>query len=297
MASCQRSSDHWLQRHPHRQRHHDGDRRDEDQGVMVRHAPHDVPACTSIACRRICSTSAAGRQPRQPQCQMPSASLASHSQMFLRRAHAAIAATSTRLCQHRAHNSASSASPFEPSRGSAGRHRLDHVSVAVGRQRAPSSQRSRSLHRHHLLEGLLLHVLERVPLHSCEAEIRRHRVITRAIEHAHPRQRQRGTRRIESARQRHHDATPSPSLAHELMWSSAATYVVLNMAWPTARQKDEMTSVEQCRASAAEYKKLGDDPNNSARRSTVLKSISHSWTALGHQLESLALIDKSEKGK
>jgi hypothetical protein len=55
-----------------------------------------------------------------------------------------------------------------------------------------------------------------------------------------------------------------------------------------------MPTAEQCRAYAAEYKKLADDPKNSSRRSTVLKSISRSWTALGHQLESLALIEKSE---
>jgi hypothetical protein len=55
-----------------------------------------------------------------------------------------------------------------------------------------------------------------------------------------------------------------------------------------------MPSVEQCRAYAAEYKSLGNDSRNSARRSAVLKSISHSWTALGHQLESLADIVKSE---
>jgi hypothetical protein len=58
-----------------------------------------------------------------------------------------------------------------------------------------------------------------------------------------------------------------------------------------------MTSVQQCRANATEYKKLAVDPKNSARRSTVLKSISHSWTALGHQRESLALIEKSEGEK
>jgi hypothetical protein len=55
-----------------------------------------------------------------------------------------------------------------------------------------------------------------------------------------------------------------------------------------------MPTVEQCRARAAEYKKLGSDPNNSARRSAVLKSISRSWTALANQLENLALIEKSE---
>jgi hypothetical protein len=35
---------------------------------------------------------------------------------------------------------------------------------------------------------------------------------------------------------------------------------------------------------------------NSARRSTVLMNISRSWTALAHQLESLAVIVKSEEG-
>jgi hypothetical protein len=55
-----------------------------------------------------------------------------------------------------------------------------------------------------------------------------------------------------------------------------------------------MISVEQCRANAAKYKKLGADPTNSARRSSVLKSISRSWTALANQLENLALIEKSE---
>jgi hypothetical protein len=55
-----------------------------------------------------------------------------------------------------------------------------------------------------------------------------------------------------------------------------------------------MPSVEQCRAYAAEYKILGADPKNSARRSAVLVSISRSWTALGHQLENLAIIAKSE---
>jgi hypothetical protein len=55
-----------------------------------------------------------------------------------------------------------------------------------------------------------------------------------------------------------------------------------------------MISAEECRANAAEYKKLGTDPKNSPRRSAVLKGISRSWTALAHQLESLALIEKSE---
>ena len=55
-----------------------------------------------------------------------------------------------------------------------------------------------------------------------------------------------------------------------------------------------MPSVEQCRANAAAYKKLGADPNNSARRASVLKGISRSWTALANQLENLAIIEKSE---
>lgn len=55
-----------------------------------------------------------------------------------------------------------------------------------------------------------------------------------------------------------------------------------------------MPSIEQCRAYAAEYKILGAHPKNSARRSAVLMNISRSWVALGHQLESLADIVKSE---
>ena len=55
-----------------------------------------------------------------------------------------------------------------------------------------------------------------------------------------------------------------------------------------------MPTVEQCRAYAAEHKLLGADPRNSARLSSVLKNISHSWTALAHQIESLADIEKSE---
>ncbi|MGY4501982.1 hypothetical protein ACVWYH_005939 [Bradyrhizobium sp. GM24.11] len=58
-----------------------------------------------------------------------------------------------------------------------------------------------------------------------------------------------------------------------------------------------MQSVEQCRAHATDYKKLADDPNNSDRRTTVLKGIARSWTALGHQLESLALIEKLDGRK
>ena len=55
-----------------------------------------------------------------------------------------------------------------------------------------------------------------------------------------------------------------------------------------------MPTVEQCRAYAAEYKILGNDQQNSARRSTVRLSISRSWTALAHQLESLTEIDKGK---
>jgi hypothetical protein len=55
-----------------------------------------------------------------------------------------------------------------------------------------------------------------------------------------------------------------------------------------------MPTVEQCRAYAAEYKLLGTHPKNSARRSSVLKNISRSWTALAKQLESLEAIEKSE---
>ena len=55
-----------------------------------------------------------------------------------------------------------------------------------------------------------------------------------------------------------------------------------------------MLSVEQCRAYAAEYKVLAANSRNSARRSAVLKNISRSWAALANQLESLAVIEKSE---
>jgi hypothetical protein len=47
-----------------------------------------------------------------------------------------------------------------------------------------------------------------------------------------------------------------------------------------------MPSVEQCRAYAAQYKILGADPGNLARRSSVLKGISRSWTALENRLRS-----------
>lgn len=53
-----------------------------------------------------------------------------------------------------------------------------------------------------------------------------------------------------------------------------------------------MTTIEQCRTYASEYKVLGKDQHN--RRSSVLLSISHSWTALAHQLENLTLIVKEE---
>jgi len=53
-----------------------------------------------------------------------------------------------------------------------------------------------------------------------------------------------------------------------------------------------MPTVEQCRAYAAEHRLLGVAPRNSARRSAVHKNISRSWTALAHQLESLAIIEK-----
>ena len=53
-------------------------------------------------------------------------------------------------------------------------------------------------------------------------------------------------------------------------------------------------SVEQGRAYAAEYKLLGNNSRNSARRSAVLANISRSWAALANQLESLAVIEKSE---
>ena len=59
-------------------------------------------------------------------------------------------------------------------------------------------------------------------------------------------------------------------------------------------ENSHMPTIEQCRVHAANYKILGADPTNSARRSAVLKSISRSWTTLGNQLESLALIVKSE---
>jgi hypothetical protein len=54
-----------------------------------------------------------------------------------------------------------------------------------------------------------------------------------------------------------------------------------------------MPSVEQCRAYAAHYKLLAADPKNSARRNSVLTSISRSWAGLASQLANLADIEKS----
>jgi hypothetical protein len=53
-------------------------------------------------------------------------------------------------------------------------------------------------------------------------------------------------------------------------------------------------TIEQCRSYASEYKKIGKDPGNSARRSAVLLGVSRSWTTLAHQLEALAVIVKDE---
>jgi hypothetical protein len=53
-------------------------------------------------------------------------------------------------------------------------------------------------------------------------------------------------------------------------------------------------TIEQCRTHAAEYKILGMDPKISARRSSVLLSISRSWTAIANQLEALTVIVKDE---
>src|SRR4029077_1815368 len=66
---------------------------------------------------------------------------------------------------------------------------------------------------------------------------------------------------------------------------------------PGRDRRNPQPTVEQCRAYAAEHKLLGADLRHSARRSAVHKNISRSWTALGHQLESLAVIVKSEGKK
>jgi hypothetical protein len=55
-----------------------------------------------------------------------------------------------------------------------------------------------------------------------------------------------------------------------------------------------MPTIEQCRAYASEYQILGKDRQISARRSSVLLSISRSWVALAHQLENLTLVLKDE---
>ncbi|MET4483128.1 hypothetical protein [Bradyrhizobium sp. F1.13.3] len=55
-----------------------------------------------------------------------------------------------------------------------------------------------------------------------------------------------------------------------------------------------MPSAEECRAYAANCKLLGAEPGNSARRSSVLTSMSRSWTALASQLDSFAGIVREE---
>jgi hypothetical protein len=69
---------------------------------------------------------------------------------------------------------------------------------------------------------------------------------------------------------------------------------VADFAYHPQSMRDEMPSAEQCLAYAARYRMLGADPKNSARRKTVLTNISRSWAALANQLESLAMINKSE---
>jgi hypothetical protein len=70
------------------------------------------------------------------------------------------------------------------------------------------------------------------------------------------------------------------------------------VAWASdfeeAAGSGQMPTVEQCRAYAANYKTLGADPANSARRAAVLTSISRSWTALANQFDNLSIIVKSE---
>jgi len=55
-----------------------------------------------------------------------------------------------------------------------------------------------------------------------------------------------------------------------------------------------MPTIEQCRTYAADYKILATEQHISSRRSSVLLSISRSWTALAHQLENLSVIAKDE---
>jgi hypothetical protein len=70
--------------------------------------------------------------------------------------------------------------------------------------------------------------------------------------------------------------------------------------WPQIRgpmaapRGAQMLSADQCRAYATQYKLLGSDPKNSARRRTVLINISRSWSALAKQFDSLSDIVKSE---
>ena len=56
-------------------------------------------------------------------------------------------------------------------------------------------------------------------------------------------------------------------------------------------------TIGQCKAYADEFKVLAVDPKNSPRRSTVLTSIARTCTALAHQLENLASIERSERSK
>jgi hypothetical protein len=55
-----------------------------------------------------------------------------------------------------------------------------------------------------------------------------------------------------------------------------------------------MPTAEQCRAYAEHHKMLAANSKNSARRTSVLTSISRSWAALASQLENLAGILKAE---
>jgi len=54
-----------------------------------------------------------------------------------------------------------------------------------------------------------------------------------------------------------------------------------------------MPTIDQCKAYAEQYKMFGRDNTFSARRATVLRGVSRSCTALAHQYESLAVIEKS----
>jgi hypothetical protein len=63
---------------------------------------------------------------------------------------------------------------------------------------------------------------------------------------------------------------------------------------PVRGRRDKMPTAEQCRAYAAQHKMLAANSKNSARRTTVLLSISKSWTALANQLDTLSVIVKHE---